>query len=69
VVAAIEATLLNNLGSNGFTLKLASFGKFSGPPQGGDTQEDSVHGRDDPDKGQTEDHVRQSWGPAATGAG
>ena len=29
VVAALEATLLNNLGSNGFTLKLGSFGKFS----------------------------------------
>lgn len=29
VIAALEATLLDNLGSNGFTLKLASFGKFS----------------------------------------
>jgi nucleoid DNA-binding protein len=29
VVAALEATLLNNLGSNGFTLKLGNFGKFS----------------------------------------
>jgi len=29
MVAALEATLLNNLGSNGFTLKLGSFGKFS----------------------------------------
>ena len=29
VVAALEATLLNNLQSNGFTLKLGSFGKFS----------------------------------------
>jgi len=29
VVAALEATLLNNLGANGFTLKLGSFGKFS----------------------------------------
>ena len=29
VVAALEATLLNNLGSNGFTLKLGSSGKFS----------------------------------------
>jgi nucleoid DNA-binding protein len=28
VVAALEATLLNNLGANGFTLKLGSFGKF-----------------------------------------
>jgi nucleoid DNA-binding protein len=28
VVAALEATLLNNLGSNGFTLKLNGFGKF-----------------------------------------
>src|SRR5580693_3322516 len=29
VVAAVEATLLNNLGTDGFTLKLGSFGKFS----------------------------------------
>jgi nucleoid DNA-binding protein len=29
VVAALEATLLNNLGLDGFTLKLGSFGKFS----------------------------------------
>jgi nucleoid DNA-binding protein len=29
VVMALEATLLNNLGANGFTLKLGSFGKFS----------------------------------------
>jgi nucleoid DNA-binding protein len=29
VVAALEATLLNNLETNGFTLKMGSFGKFS----------------------------------------
>jgi nucleoid DNA-binding protein len=29
VVAALEDTLLNNLGTNGFVLKLGSFGKFS----------------------------------------
>ena len=29
VVGALEATLLNNLGTDGFTLKLGSFGKFS----------------------------------------
>lgn len=29
VVAALEATLLNNLGTNGFKLKFGSFGKFS----------------------------------------
>ena len=28
VVAALESTLLNNLGADGFTLKLDSFGKF-----------------------------------------
>jgi len=28
VVAALEATLLNNLGTDGFTLKLSTFGKF-----------------------------------------
>ena len=28
VVSALEATLLNNLGADGFTLKLGSFGKF-----------------------------------------
>jgi nucleoid DNA-binding protein len=29
VVGGLEATLLNNLGTTGFTLKLGSFGKFS----------------------------------------
>jgi nucleoid DNA-binding protein len=29
VITALEATLLNNLGSDGFTAKLGSFGKFS----------------------------------------
>ena len=29
VVTALEDTLLNNLGADGFTLKLGSFGKFS----------------------------------------
>jgi nucleoid DNA-binding protein len=29
VVAALEATLLSNLGTDGFALKLGSFGKFS----------------------------------------
>jgi nucleoid DNA-binding protein len=29
VVGALEATLLNNLGVDGFTLKLGSFGKFT----------------------------------------
>lgn len=29
VVDSLEATLLNNLGMDGFTLKLGSFGKFS----------------------------------------
>lgn len=29
VVSALEATLLNNLGTDKFTLKLGSFGKFS----------------------------------------
>jgi len=29
VVNSVEATLLNNLGTDGFTLKLGSFGKFS----------------------------------------
>ncbi|MFY9529182.1 MAG: HU family DNA-binding protein [Candidatus Acidiferrales bacterium] len=29
VVEALEATLLNNLGTDGFSLKLGSFGKFS----------------------------------------
>jgi nucleoid DNA-binding protein len=29
VVSCIEATLLNNLGTDGFTLKLNSFAKFS----------------------------------------
>jgi len=29
VIASLEATLLNNLEADGFTLKLGSFGKFS----------------------------------------
>jgi len=29
VIGSLEATLLNNLATNGFTLKLNSFGKFS----------------------------------------
>jgi nucleoid DNA-binding protein len=29
VIGCLEATLLNNLGTDGFTLKLNSFGKFS----------------------------------------
>ena len=29
VIASLETTLLNNLGTDGFTLKLNSFGKFS----------------------------------------
>lgn len=29
VIEGLEATLLNNLGTNGFTLKLGAFGKFS----------------------------------------
>ena len=29
VITALEATLLNNLQTDGFTLKLGSFGKFS----------------------------------------
>ena len=29
VIASLETTLLNNLGTGGFTLKLGSFGKFS----------------------------------------
>lgn len=29
VIESLEATLLNNLTTNGFTLKLGSFGKFS----------------------------------------
>ena len=29
VIGSVEATLLNNLGEDGFALKLGSFGKFS----------------------------------------
>ena len=45
VVVALETTLLNNLQTDGFTLKLGSFGKFSVRHKA-DSQEDSVHGRD-----------------------
>ena len=65
VIGSLEATLLNNLATDGFTLKLGSFGKFSVPPQGWDSQEDSVHGTDDPDNGQAEGQVCQFGGVAA----
>jgi nucleoid DNA-binding protein len=35
VIAAVEATLLNNLDKDGFTLKLGGFGKFSVRPKPG----------------------------------
>ena len=46
VISSIEHTLLNNLGTNGFTMKLNSFGKFSVRHRPGILREDSVHGRD-----------------------
>ena len=51
VVQCIEATLLNNLGTDGFTLKLDSFGKFSVRHKARDSQKNPVHGQDHPDKG------------------
>jgi len=65
VVASLEATLLNNLGTDGFTLKLGSFGKFSVRHKSGDSQEDSVHGRDHPDEGSAESQICQFGQPAA----
>ena len=35
------------MGTNGFTMKRDSFGKILPAAQAGDTQEDSVHGRDE----------------------
>ena len=58
VVAVLEATLLNNLGTNWFTLKLGSFGKFYVRHEPGISAEDWVLGRDDSDEGATEGQVR-----------
>ncbi len=66
VIGSLEATLLNNLGTDGFTLKLGSFGKFSVRHK--PSQEDSVHGRDHTDEGQAEGQVRGLGQPPAVGA-
>jgi hypothetical protein len=69
VIAALEATLLNNLGTDGFTLEARRFQQVFSPAQVGDSPEDSVHRRDDPDEGETEDYVRQLGKFAAAGEG
>ena len=44
--ASLETTLLNHLGTDGFTLKLKSLWQVRCPLQAGDSLEDWVHGRD-----------------------
>jgi nucleoid DNA-binding protein len=63
VIGSLGATLLNNRGTNGFTLKLGSFGKFSVRHKSG------ILRRDDPDKRQAEGKVRQFGRASAAGKG
>ncbi len=65
VVAALEATLLNNLGTNGFTLKLGSFGKFSVRHKAGILRKIPFTGETHPDEGSAEGQVCQFGGVAA----
>ena len=57
MIGSLEATLLNNLAMDGFTLKLGSFGKFSVRHKPGIRRKNSVHGRNDSDEGQAEDNL------------
>jgi nucleoid DNA-binding protein len=63
VIAALEATLLNNLGTDGFALKLGSFGKFSVRHKAGILRKIPFTG--DPDEGQAQSQVRQLGGIAS----
>lgn len=62
-------TLLNHLSTDGFTLKLGSFGKFYVQPQAGDSPEDWGIRRNDSYVNEAQDQVHQSGGAAPTGAG
>ena len=65
VIGSLEATLLNNLGAERVHAEAGQLRQVLSPAQAGDSQEDSVHGRDDTDEGQTEGQVRQLGGIAA----
>jgi hypothetical protein len=51
VIESLEATLLNNLGTNGFHAEAGQFRQVLGAAQAGDSQKNSLYGRDDPDEG------------------
>ena len=65
VVAALEATLLNNLEDGRVHAEARQLREILSPPQAGDSQEDSVHGGDHTDEGSAEGQVRQFGGVAA----
>jgi hypothetical protein len=68
VVAALEATLLDNLGSDGFTLKL-QLRQVLRATQASDLLEGSVQRTDHPDEAATEGVVHQSGVASPTGTG
>ena len=69
VVAALEVTLLNNLGTDGFTLKLGSFGKFSVRHKPGIRRKIGFTRTDHPDEDEADDQIRQLGVASPTGAG
>jgi nucleoid DNA-binding protein len=69
VITALEATFLNNLESDGFTLKLSRFGKFSVRHKPGILRKIPFTGENYPDEGSTEGQVHQFGGVTPTGEG
>ena len=68
VIVALEVTLLNNPGTDGFTLKLGSFGKFSVRHKPGIRRKIGYTGENrHPDKDETQDQVHQFRGASPTG--
>jgi len=65
VVTALEATLLNNLGTDGFTQKLGTFGKFSVRHKAGILRKVGFSGQTIVTMGSTDGQVRESGDTAA----
>jgi len=65
VIASLESTLLNNLGTNGFTLKLGSFGKFSVRHKPGILRKIPFTGATILDQRQTKGQAREFGGASA----
>ena len=65
VIGSLESTLLNNLGIDGFTLKLGSFGKFSVRHRPGILRLIPFTGETILTKDQAEGQVRQLGGASA----